>query len=302
VIAAIRKAESTVGGAMETADAAEPPASAEPGLRTTVAELEDAPIAVDFEDETVVELDVQPEARSPAPASESSAPADAQSETRSEAVTPTTHATESTSAAAVEADERDDAAAEIRPLESTASSATAAAAEASFLRQVEAPKPRRRRLLIAAAVLLALLALAQLAVVFRSDIAASVPQTRPVLGQLCRLFGCTVNWPSRPELLAVIGTELRALPGSDLFELTAIVRNRGPFTIELPAIELTLTDTLDRTVARKIFTPADYLAGSGDARTQIDAGLAAGADLTVRVAFEARGVNAAGFVVYPLYL
>jgi hypothetical protein len=157
-------------------------------------------------------------------------------------------------------------------------------------------------LLGATAALLALLALAQLAVIFRSEIVASMPQARPALGQLCRLFRCTVGWPTRADLLAVVGTELQAVAGTDAFELTAVVRNRGHLTVELPAIELTLSDTLNRTVARRVFTPIDYLAGESDPRSQIDAGLPAGADLTVKVAFEARGVNTAGFVVYPFYL
>jgi hypothetical protein len=100
----------------------------------------------------------------------------------------------------------------------------------------------------------------------------------------------------------VVGTELHALPGTSAFELTAVVRNRGNMTLALPAIELTLSDTLNRTVARKVFVPADYLAGEADPQVPLIAGLEAGADLTVRIAFEARGVNAAGFVVYPFYL
>lgn len=181
--------------------------------------------------------------------------------------------------------------------------ALAAEPAPSFLREAPAPKKRGRRLLLGMTVaLLAALAAAQLAVVFRAEIVAGVPSARPALGQLCRLFRCTVDWPARPEALAVVGSELQALPGTAAFELTALVRNRGQATVALPAIELTLTDTLNRTVARRIFTPADYLAGHGDAASQIAAGLAAGADLSIHLGFEARGINAAGFVVYPFYL
>jgi predicted Zn finger-like uncharacterized protein len=181
--------------------------------------------------------------------------------------------------------------------------ADAAAPVPSFLTGSAAPGRRGSRMLLGAgAALLALLALAQLAVAFRAQIVAGMPQARPALEQLCRLFRCTVAWPARADLLAVVGTELQALPGTSALELTAIVRNRGQLTVELPAIELTLSDTLNRIVARRVFTPVDYLAGRSDARSQIQSGLAAGADLTVRFAFEARGVNAAGFVVYPFYL
>ena len=65
---------------------------------------------------------------------------------------------------------------------------------------------------------------------------------------------------------------------------------------------MTLSDTQNRPVARKVFTPADYLAASGEPRTRIEEGLAPGADMTIRLFFEARGLQAAGFLVYPFYI
>lgn len=152
------------------------------------------------------------------------------------------------------------------------------------------------------AALLALLLLAQIATIYRAEILVQFPAARPALTQLCRTFQCVVNWPARGELLAVMGTELQQLPGTSALELTAVVRNRGSFTLALPAIEVTLTDTQNRTVARKVFAPVDYLAGERDPSAAMAAGLEAGADLTIRIPFESRGLNAAGFVVYPFYL
>lgn len=181
-------------------------------------------------------------------------------------------------------------------------SATGSAAPA-FLREAPTRRTRKTSMLFGGvAVLLGLLLLAQLAVTFRADIITKFPNARPALGQLCKLFRCTVSWPTRGDLLAVVGSELQALPGTSAFELTAIVRNRGNLTLALPAIELTLSDTLNRTVARKVFAPSDYLAAETDPRAALQAGLEAGADLTIRVAFEARGLNASGFIVYPFYL
>lgn len=172
-----------------------------------------------------------------------------------------------------------------------------------FLREADGRKNRRRAVLLGVGtLLLTAVLLAQLAAAFRSEILVRFPQARPALTGLCKVFRCTVGWPARGELLAVVGSELQALPGTSAFELTATVRNRGSMTLALPAIELTLSDTLNRTVARKVFSPLDYLAGDSDPQARLLAGLEAGADLTVRIAFEARGVNAAGFVVYPFYL
>lgn len=149
---------------------------------------------------------------------------------------------------------------------------------------------------------LAVLLLLQLAIVFRTDLTTRWPQWRPALVQICGVFGCNVGWPTRAELLAVVGTELQAVPGTDVLELTAVIRNRASFKVALPAIEVTLTDTTNRTLARKVFVPVDYLASAGEQSSRIDEGLGAGSDYTIRVAFEARGVTAVGFVVYPFYL
>ncbi|MCX8005517.1 MAG: zinc-ribbon domain-containing protein [Burkholderiaceae bacterium] len=151
-------------------------------------------------------------------------------------------------------------------------------------------------------VLLALLMLAQLAVVFRTELATRWPQWRPALVTLCSAFGCQVGWPTRADLLAVVGSELQALPGTDVLELTATIRNRANFKVALPALEVTLTDTTNRTLARKVFAPVDYLASAGEPSSRIADGIAAGSDYTIRVAFEARGLAPAGFVVYPFYL
>jgi hypothetical protein len=100
----------------------------------------------------------------------------------------------------------------------------------------------------------------------------------------------------------VIGSELQQIPGTDVLELTAVIRNRAPFTQALPALEVTLSDTQNRPVARKVFGPADYLAAAGEPRTRLDEGLGAGADMTIRLHFEARGLQPAGFLVYPFYI
>jgi uncharacterized protein DUF3426 len=111
-----------------------------------------------------------------------------------------------------------------------------------------------------------------------------------------------VSWPTHADQLAVIGTELQAIPGTDALELTAVVRNRAAFRQSLPAVEVTLTDARNRAVARKVFTPADYLASAGEPSSRIEEGFGPGSDMTIRVFFEARGVQPAGFLVYPFYL
>jgi predicted Zn finger-like uncharacterized protein len=196
-----------------------------------------------------------------------------------------------------------DAPARIEQPGGTAAEAVEATVEQpAFLRPE--PPPRRGFSIVfgGGSAVLALLLLAQLAVVFRTELTTRWPQWRPALVQLCGVFRCQVGWPTRADLLAVVGSELQAIPGTDVLELTATIRNRANFRVALPAIEVTLTDTTNRTLARKVFAPVDYLASAGEPGSRIDDGLGAGSDYTIRVAFEARGIAAAGFIVYPFYL
>ena len=183
-----------------------------------------------------------------------------------------------------------------------AAGVAATAATPYFLRYALARRRRRSPLFAIAFVLLALVLLAQLAAAFRAEILAAFPQARPALVELCKVFRCTVDWPARRDLLAVVGSDLQVRPGTDVYELTAIVRTRGSITLALPAIELTLSDTLERPVVRRVFAPDDYLAGTPDAAARRLAGLEAGADLSVSITFAAPGLRASGFVVYPFYL
>jgi predicted Zn finger-like uncharacterized protein len=291
VIAAIRKAESTVSETLSihgSAGLAPAPAVTEPGVQEEQPEAEPT-TATQAPVEVPALADTSAEAAMPAGADLPGSAAGVGGSDAAVILPPEQAEAEETRAEPSEvADETIPAPEPVAP---------------AFLREGGAQKKRTRSIFyLSGVILLAALLLAQLAVAFRAEILVQFPQVRPALGQLCKVFRCTVNWPARGDLLAVVGSELQALPGTSAFELTAVVRNRGSMTLALPAIELTLSDTMNRTVARKVFSPTDYLAGESDPQARLLAGLEPGADLTVRIAFEARGLNAAGFVVYPFYL
>jgi len=105
----------------------------------------------------------------------------------------------------------------------------------------------------------------------------------------------------RPDLLAVVSSELQSLPGTDVMEFNAVLRSRAAFPLELPAMELTLTDSLNRPVARRIFASADYRGALTDANAAASGSIAAGSDLAVRILFELPGGGASGFEAYPFY-
>ncbi len=185
------------------------------------------------------------------------------------------------------------------PAQDAASDAVPATlAEPEFLRRAALQERRRRssRGWAAASVALALVLAVQLLLAFRAEVLMRWPQAQPWLVQLCEHAGCSVNWPTQPEQIAVLASDLQALPGTAALELNVTLRNRAPYPQAWPALELTLNDTRGQVIARKVVLPADYLpAGRADR-------LAAGEDLAARIFLEVSGPPPAGFLVYPFHL
>jgi predicted Zn finger-like uncharacterized protein len=167
---------------------------------------------------------------------------------------------------------------------------------------LEAESPRARFApLWGLGVLFALAALfAQLALHYRTEIATLVPQTRPHLAEACRLLGCELRLPRRPDLLSLESSDLQADNRRDgLIVLNAVIRNRAPFAQEHPALELTLTDAADKAVLRRVLQPAEYLDEA--ARAALAQGIPASGESVLRVHFDTRGVRATGYRVYLFY-
>lgn len=111
-----------------------------------------------------------------------------------------------------------------------------------------------------AAVLLAMLLVAQSAYFFRVELAARMPGLKPALVGSCRILRCTVPLPQKTDLMAIESSELEADPAHEnQINLNALLRNRAPFAQAFPNLELTLNDSQDKPLARRILRPADYL-------------------------------------------
>ena len=150
--------------------------------------------------------------------------------------------------------------------------------------------------------LVALLALAgQLAVYFRNDIALAWPATKSQLADACKIVGCRLRLPHRPDLMSIESSDLQADPGGDkVIVLNAVIRNRATFAQEYPELELTLTDEIDQVVVRRVLKPSDYL-DSARAAQLIEQGVAAGAEVNLRMRFDASRVHATGFRLFLFF-
>lgn len=147
----------------------------------------------------------------------------------------------------------------------------------------------------------ALLLLASLGVqglyFFRSDLAARHPEFKPFLQQFCGVLQCSIRLPANPDLLSIETSNLEADPQQDsLVALNAILRNRARLAQEYPQLELTLTDTQDRMVARRIFTPGEYAKGADLSR-----GMAPNEEVTVKLNLDLGDLKAAGYRVFLFY-
>jgi predicted Zn finger-like uncharacterized protein len=146
----------------------------------------------------------------------------------------------------------------------------------------------------AAAAALMLLALAaQAAYAYRSELVANYPGLKPVFARLCDIAGCTVPLPQRPQLIVIEASDLQVedplRPG--VIQLTATLRNHAGYEVGYPALDLVLTNTKQHALARRIFLPAEYLEKPGSETR----GLAAHAEVTIRLVLDTGDLGAAGF-------
>ena len=148
------------------------------------------------------------------------------------------------------------------------------------------------------ALLLALVFAGQVVFHFRSEIAVTVPALRPALEALCRSLDVDLPLPRHVELVSIETSDLQADPArSNLLVLNASLRNRANYGQAYPSLELSLTDTTDGAIARRVLRPAEYLP-----QNLLDGKVfAANSDVAVRLWIEAKDISAAGYRLYVFY-
>lgn len=164
-------------------------------------------------------------------------------------------------------------------------------AELSFLRPMPDPKPAmnvwvKAFLGLVVLVLLALLAL-QAGLHERARLAAMFPQSKPVLQWVCQYLGCTVSALKQIESVVIDGSSFNKVRG-DNYRLALTIRNAALQDIAMPALELSLTDSQDQVLMRKVILPHEITPNSGN--------LAGGSEWSGQIAMQVRA-NAVGGTV-----
>jgi predicted Zn finger-like uncharacterized protein len=130
----------------------------------------------------------------------------------------------------------------------------------TFIRQARRQafwgRPAVQGLLIVALLLLGALLALQIGLHDRDRLAAAEPSLRPWLQRLCEPLGCRIGPPRQIESITIEGSSFNRLRG-DAYRLSFTLRNQAPVEVAVPAIELTLTDTQDMPVVRRVLTPEE---------------------------------------------
>ncbi|HYD74897.1 DUF3426 domain-containing protein [Ramlibacter sp.] len=132
--------------------------------------------------------------------------------------------------------------------------------DVSFVRQARR-QAFWRRPLVRLALLLVVLALAgllvlQFAVRERDRLAATQPQLRPLLVQLCDRLGCAIGAPRQIEAIVIDNSGFtRVRP--EVYRLSFTLKNPSPLPVAVPALQLTLTDTQEQPVVQRVILPAE---------------------------------------------
>jgi predicted Zn finger-like uncharacterized protein len=174
----------------------------------------------------------------------------------------------------------------------------------SFVRRADRAarwqQPRVRAALAGLALLALITLAAQVAHSYRDLVAARWPAARPLLVQACAVLDCEVGAPRLIDALVVESSGLVRVEKSRVYKLSVALRNQGALEVALPALDLTLTDTQGRLVARKVLRAAD-LGVAPAAQSSLGAGRELGLQATLQTPASAPGEAVAGYTIELFY-
>lgn len=135
-----------------------------------------------------------------------------------------------------------------------------------YLKPETKPASRRQILFFKlGTVLLGLILTLQILYLLRVEIAARLPGTKLGLTRICAVLKCTIPLPQKIDLLSIESSEMETDPTqANIITLHALLRSRAPFALAYPNIELTLTDIQENPLARRNFSPAEYISANED--------------------------------------
>jgi len=146
--------------------------------------------------------------------------------------------------------------------------------------------------------LLFIVLLAQATYFFRVELVAHLPGTKLALMSYCKLLNCNIPLPKKIEQLSIESSDLESDPKqASVIALNAILRNRAPYAQTYPNLELTLTNSMDKALARRIFTPAEYLKPSQNEKQ----GFPPNHEIGIKLHLDTADLNSTGYRLFLFY-
>lgn len=134
--------------------------------------------------------------------------------------------------------------------------------ELSFVRQAQREavwqRPAVRLVLALAVIMMGLLLAGQVAVHERDRLAAYEPALRPWLMLLCEPLDCRIRPPRQIDAIVIDNSSFNKLR-PDAYRLQVTLKNQGATEVAMPALELTLTDSQEQPVIRRVLLPGDVV-------------------------------------------
>ena len=146
------------------------------------------------------------------------------------------------------------------------SEAPAISDDVSFVRDARRQafwrKPVVRFVLGALALLLAVLLGLQLLVQQRDNVVALEPRLKPWLQMLCDHLVCDVGPPRHIEAIVIDSSSFNKINEAS-YRLSFSIKNTSASAVAMPSLEVTLTDTQEQALVRRVLSPAEFGAATG---------------------------------------
>ncbi|MCJ7800293.1 MAG: DUF3426 domain-containing protein [Polaromonas sp.] len=171
--------------------------------------------------------------------------------------------------------------------------------DVSFVRDARRKAFWRRSWVRASLGMMLVLLLAALALQWtvheKDTVAAVQPRLAPLLQTLCASLGCEVRLPRHIGSVVVDSSSFNNL-GPDVYRLSFSLRNTGAIPLAMPSLEITLTDTQDRALVRRVLAPGQY----GSAVGALAAQSAQAGSFAMKVSDDGQAESAAALPSFPL--
>ena len=132
--------------------------------------------------------------------------------------------------------------------------------DVSFVREARRQafwrRPAVRVALMLVVVFLIGLLAAQYAVAQRDSLAAAEPRLKPALQMLCERLVCTVGPVRQIEAIVIDSSSFNKVNDIGNYRLSFVLKNTSAAPVAMPSLEVTLTDTQDQPVLRRVLSSA----------------------------------------------